>query len=88
VILAIKEDEMSRSKLSFDEAADIENDPSGIGEFGEYIPSPEQIRRECVAIRGAWSEKERRQRGPVENRHWSVPVMKTTQWLKQIRFDL
>lgn len=78
---------MRRAEISFDETAPFGNDDDGVGEFGEYIPSPEQIRRECLAIRGAWSDRERRQRGLVENRHWAVPVMKTSQWLKQIRSD-
>jgi hypothetical protein len=47
-----------------------------IGEFGEYIPSPEEIRRQCYEIRMSWSAAERRSRGCERNRRWEVPVAK------------
>lgn len=47
-----------------------------VGEFGEYIPSPDEIRRQCVEIRKSWSEAERRSRSSQRNRRWEIPVTK------------
>lgn len=40
-------------------------------ESGEYIPTPEEIRAECLAIQSEWSDRERKRR-EVYSR-WSVP---------------
>jgi hypothetical protein len=37
------------------------------------LPSPEQIRRRCAAIRAEWSEREHERRASVPRRPWAVP---------------
>jgi len=58
-----------------------------IGEYGEYVPSPEEIRRQCREIRKSWSDGERRQRSCERNKRWEVPVTKAamTSQLARIR---
>jgi len=47
-----------------------------VGEYGEYVPSPQEIRRQCREIRKGWSEKEHHQRLAGGDRRWVVPIAK------------
>ena len=65
-------------------ASDPTRDPAGLdadGEnvrthCGEYVPSRQDIQRECARIQAGWSDAERRVRGGARNRaavRWQVP---------------
>ncbi len=38
-----------------------------------YLPTPKQIRAECLKIQSEWTEKERIDRAGFSHRQWNVP---------------
>lgn len=57
-----------------------------VGEFGEYLPSPAEIRRACREIQRQWTPAERQQR-VVQQSRLEIPVVHVPQRLRHIRAD-
>lgn len=43
-------------------------EPAAIPSAREYLPTPEEIRQECLAIQMEWTDAERRRRGGAPRR--------------------
>ena len=64
------------------EAYSDESDyPSANHSNDVWVPTPEEIARECAKIRADWSESEFRKRAGVRNTiRWVVPEVRVAEW--------
>lgn len=51
--------------------------PEAPARSGEYIPTPEEIRAACEAIRATWTEREHRRRAGLTEERYTIPRVRT-----------